>query len=114
MFRNSGRMVGMNIRVTACEAALESILQLSLQLFIIFKRARYLPSGAFLQVKSSSSSSHPVTQVATMVSSLIITSLGETEDFLQTKMNMKMEAGMCEEYYANFPLRKRSRLISKS
>ena len=40
----SPRMMGMNIRMTACEATLESLLQLSLQLFIIFLRSDTIPS----------------------------------------------------------------------
>lgn len=40
----SSRMLGMNIRVTACEATFESLLQLSLQLFIIFLRSNTMPS----------------------------------------------------------------------
>ena len=40
----SPRMMGMNIRMTACEATLESLLQLSLQLFIIFLRSHTIPS----------------------------------------------------------------------
>lgn len=41
LFSQTPKMTGMNIRITACEAASESILQLSLQLFIIFQRAQY-------------------------------------------------------------------------
>ena len=41
-------MVGMNIRVAACEGIWESILQLCLQLFVIFSRSDTIPS--FLQV----------------------------------------------------------------
>ena len=40
----SPRMMGMNIRMTACEATLESLLQLSLQLYIIFLRSDTMPS----------------------------------------------------------------------
>ena len=41
----SPRMMGMNIRMTACEATLESLLQLSLQLYIIFLRSDTIPPG---------------------------------------------------------------------
>ena len=44
LFSQSPRLIGMNIRLTACEIASESILQLSLQLFIIFQRSKHLPS----------------------------------------------------------------------
>ena len=47
----SPRMMGMNIRMTACEATLESLLQLSLQLYIIFLRSDTMPS--LLQVSGS-------------------------------------------------------------
>ena len=40
----SSMMMGVNIRMTACEATLESLLQLSLQLFIIFLRSNTMPS----------------------------------------------------------------------
>ena len=40
----SSMMMGVNIRMTACEATLESLLQLSLQLFIIFLRSDTMPS----------------------------------------------------------------------
>ena len=51
LLSQSQRMVGMNIRITACEAAFESLLQLSLQLYIIFLRSDTLPSA--LQVDKS-------------------------------------------------------------
>ena len=45
LLSQSQRMVGMNIRITACEAAFESLLQLSLQLYIIFLRSDTFPSA---------------------------------------------------------------------
>ena len=41
----SPRMVGMNIRMTACEATFESLLQLSLQSFIIFLKSASINSS---------------------------------------------------------------------
>ena len=46
-------------------------------------------------------------QVATILSSLIITSLGETENFLQTKMNKIREQGLCTEWYTELGIRQR-------
>ena len=48
LLHQSPAMVGMNIRVTACEGIWESLLQLCLQLFVIFSRSDTIPS--FLQV----------------------------------------------------------------
>ena len=48
LLNQSPAMVGMNIRVTACEGIWESLLQLCLQLFVIFSRSDTIPS--FLQV----------------------------------------------------------------
>ena len=47
------------------------------------------------------------TQVATIISSLIITSLGETENFLQTKMNKMREQDLCREWYTELGIRQR-------
>ena len=51
--------------------------------------------------------------MATILSSLIITSLGETENFLQTKMNKMKEQGLCTEWYTELRLRKRWFMIGE-
>jgi len=69
-------MVGINIRITACEATSESLLQLALQLFIIFLRSDTLPSAL---------------QIVTILTSLFMVSVGASEDFLTSLMNKERE-----------------------
>ena len=78
-------MIGMNIRITACEATFESLLQLSLQLFIIFLRSDTLPSALQVPIKP-----HKITDF-TILTSLFMVSVGASEDFLTSMMNKARE-----------------------
>ena len=88
-------MVGMNIRMTACEATFESLLQLSLQFFIIFLKSDGLPST--LQVNAKKIELQFFSQIFTILTSLFMVSVGASEDFLTLMMNKPKELEMGEK-----------------
>jgi len=103
LLSQSSRMVGMNIRITACEATFESLLQLSLQLFIIFLRSDTLPSAL---------------QIVTILTSLFMVSVGASEDFLTSMMNKETELnkkkGNVElKYYSELSFQARGQKLAR-
>ena len=86
------RMVEMNIRMTA---TFESLLQLSLQFFIIFLKSDGLPST--FQVNAKKIKLQFFSQIFTILTSLFMVSVGASEDFLTSMMNKQKELEMGEK-----------------
>ena len=85
----------MNIRMTACEATFESLLQLSLQFFIIFLKSDGLPST--FQFNAKKIKLQFFSQIFTILTSLFMVSVGASEDFLTSMMNKQKELEMGEK-----------------
>ena len=115
-------MLGLNVRMAACEGIWESLLQLCLQLFIIFSRSDTVPS--ILQVRKQSNVSieiknkfqlnaPPPPKIAAILTSLLMVSMAATEDLIQSMMNQAKEQKKDLKFYSELSFKERGKKIGQ-
>jgi len=98
LVNQSPAMFGLNVRMAACEGIWESLLQLCLQLFIIFSRSDTVPS---------------ILQIAAILTSLLMVSMAATEDLIQSMMNQAKEQKKDLKFYSELSFKERGEKIGQ-